>query len=316
MGNYLLRRLVQVVPTIVGISILVFGLMRFLPGDIVSLMVNPDNPMPEDQRETLRRMFGLNEPIYVQYLRWVGGIARGDFGVSLRMSTPVTSLLFQRLGVTVELALLAVAFSALIAVPLGVLAAVRPNGISALSAQVLGLVGLSFPSFWIATMLLLVSSLYFDWQPELIWISPFDDPIANAQQMFLPVLSLSLALIAVVMRMTRSAMLDTLSQDYIRTARAKGHRERIVIWRHAFKNALIPVMTVIGLQIGGLLGGAVVIEQIFGLPGIGWLILNAIYQRDYPVVQGGVLFVAVGFVLINLLVDLLYSYVNPRIRYS
>ncbi|MEA2523310.1 MAG: peptide/nickel transport system permease protein [Thermomicrobiales bacterium] len=316
MGNYLLRRLVQVVPTIVGISILVFGLMRFLPGDIVSLMVNPDNPMPEDQRETLRRMFGLNEPIYVQYLRWVGGIARGDFGVSLRMSTPVTSLLFQRLGVTVELALLAVAFSALIAVPLGVLAAVRPNGISALAAQVLGLVGLSFPSFWIATMLLLVSSLYFDWQPELIWISPFDDPIANAQQMFLPVLSLSLALIAVVMRMTRSAMLDTLSQDYIRTARAKGHRERIVIWRHAFKNALIPVMTVIGLQIGGLLGGAVVIEQIFGLPGIGWLILNAIYQRDYPVVQGGVLFVAVGFVLINLLVDLLYSYVNPRIRYS
>jgi len=316
MGNYLLRRLVLVVPTIFGISVLVFGLMRFLPGDIVSLMVNPDNPMPEDQRETLRRMFGLNEPIYVQYLRWVGGVVQGDFGVSLRMSRPVTTLLFQRLGVTVELAFLSVAFSALIAVPLGVLAAIRPNGLLAMVAQVLGLVGLSFPSFWIATMLLLVSSLYFDWQPELIWVSPFKDPIANAQQMFLPVLSLSLALIAVVMRMTRSAMLDVMSQDYIRTARAKGHREQIVVWRHAFKNALIPVMTVIGLQIAGLLGGAVVIEQIFGLPGIGWLILNAIYQRDYPVVQGGVLFVAVGFVLINLLVDLLYSYVNPRIRYS
>jgi peptide/nickel transport system permease protein len=316
MGNYVLRRLVQVVPTILGISILVFGLMRFLPGDIVTLMINPDNPMPADQRETLRRMFGLNEPIYVQYLRWVGGVARGDFGVSLRMSTPVTTLIIQRLGVTVELAVLAVTFSALIAVPLGVLAAVRPNGILALVAQVLGLVGLSFPSFWIATMLLLVSSLYFDWQPELIWVSPFVDPIANLQQMFLPVLSLSMALIAVVMRMTRSSMLDTLSQDYIRTARAKGNRERIVVWRHAFKNALIPVMTVIGMQIGGLLGGAVVIEQIFGLPGIGWLILNAIYQRDYPVVQGGVLFVALAFVLINLLVDLLYSYVNPRIRYS
>jgi peptide/nickel transport system permease protein len=316
MGNYVLRRLAQVVPTVIGISILVFGLMRFLPGDIVTLMINPENPMPEEQRETLRRMFGLNEPIYVQYLRWAGGIVQGDLGVSLRMSTPVTTLLWQRLGVTVELAILSVAFSSLIAVSLGVLAAIRPNGIPALCAQILGLVGLSFPSFWIATMLLLVSSLYFDWQPDLIWVSPFEDPIANLQQMALPVLSLSLALIAVVMRMTRSSMLDTLSQDYVRTARAKGQRERVVIWRHAFKNALIPVITVIGLQIGGLLGGAVVIEQIFGLPGIGWLILNAIGQRDYPVVQGGVLFVALGFVLINLLVDLLYSYVNPRIRYS
>ena len=316
MGNYLLRRLVQVVPTVVGISILVFGLMRFLPGDIVTLMINPENPMPADQRETLRRMFGLDEPIWVQYLRWAGGILQGDFGVSLRMSTPVTSLLMQRLGVTLELAILSVVFSAVIAVPLGVLAAVRPNGLAALAAQVTGLAGLSFPSFWIATMLLLVTSRYFEWQPELIWVSPFEDPVANIQQMLLPVLSLSLALIAIVMRMTRSSMLDTLSQDYIRTARAKGQRERLVVWRHAFKNALIPIMTVIGLQIGGLLGGAVVIEQIFGLPGIGWLILNAIYQRDYPVVQGGVLFVAVGFVLINLLVDLLYAFANPRIRYS
>ncbi|HEY7030426.1 MAG TPA: ABC transporter permease [Thermomicrobiales bacterium] len=316
MGNYLLRRLAQVVPTIFGISVLVFGLMRLLPGDIVTLMINPDNPMPADQRATLRRMFGLNEPIYIQYLHWAGGIVRGDFGVSLRMATPVTTLLMQRLGVTVELAVLSVAFSAMIAIPLGVLAAVRPDGISALVVQVLGLIGLSFPSFWIATMLLLVSSLYFGWQPALIWVSPFKDPIANLQQMFLPVLSLSLALIAVVMRMTRSSMLDTLSQDYIRTARAKGHRERVVVWRHAFKNALIPIITVIGLQIGGLLGGAVVIEQLFGLPGIGWLILNAIYQRDYPVVQGGVLFVALAYILVNLLVDVIYSYVNPRIRYS
>jgi peptide/nickel transport system permease protein len=316
MSTYLLRRLAQMVPTIFGISILVFGLMRLLPGDIVSLMTNPENPMPESQRETLRRMFGLNEPLYVQYFNWVSGVLRGDFGESLRMSTPVTTLLFQRLGVTLELALLSVVTSAVIAVPLGVLAAMRPNGFTATIVQMLGLVGLSFPSFWVATMLLLVTSLYFKWQPELIWVSPLEDPVANLKQMALPVLSLSLGLIAVVMRMTRSAMLETLSQDYVRTARAKGNRELIVVWRHAFKNALIPIITVIGLQLGGLLGGAVVIEQIFGLPGIGWLILNAIYQRDYPVVQGGVLFIALAFLFINLLVDVLYAIVNPRIRYS
>jgi peptide/nickel transport system permease protein len=183
-------------------------------------------------------------------------------------------------------------------------------------AQFFGLIGLALPSFWIATMLLLVSSLYFHWQPDLIWVSPFRDPVQNLKQMLLPVMSLSLSLVAIVTRMTRSTMLDTLSQDYVRTARAKGLRQRIVVWRHAFKNALIPIVTVIGLQIGGLLGGAVIIEQIFGLPGIGWLILNAITQRDYPVVQGGVLFVALGCILVNLLVDLFYAFVNPRIRYS
>jgi peptide/nickel transport system permease protein len=316
MGPYLLRRLAQIVPTIIGVSILVFGLMRLLPGDIVTLMTDPDNPMGEAQKATLRRMFGLNDPIYIQYLRWAGNVIKGDFGVSLRTSSPVMTQLLQRAGVTVELAVLSVLVSTLIAVPLGVVAAVRPNRFSALLAQILGLIGLSFPSFWVATMLLLVSTLYFKWQPSLIWVSPFKSPLENLQQMMLPVMSLSLALIAVVMRMTRSTMLDTLSQDYVRTARAKGLREGLVVWRHAFKNALIPIVTVIGLQIGGLLGGAVVIEQIFGLPGIGWLILNAIYQRDYPVVQGGVLFVALAFLFVNLLVDIFYAVVNPRIRYS
>jgi peptide/nickel transport system permease protein len=272
--------------------------------------------MGEAQKATLRRMFGLNDPIYIQYLRWAGNVIKGDFGVSLRTSSPVMTQLLQRAGVTVELAVLSVLVSTLIAVPLGVVAAVRPNRFSALLAQILGLIGLSFPSFWVATMLLLVSTLYFKWQPSLIWVSPFKSPLENLQQMMLPVMSLSLALIAVVMRMTRSTMLDTLSQDYVRTARAKGLREGLVVWRHAFKNALIPIVTVIGLQIGGLLGGAVVIEQIFGLPGIGWLILNAIYQRDYPVVQGGVLFVALAFLFVNLLVDIFYAVVNPRIRYS
>jgi peptide/nickel transport system permease protein len=316
MGKYVLRRLALLLPTIFGISVLVFALMRFLPGDVVSGMIGTEIILPPEQRATLYRMFGLDAPIHIQYLRWLGGVARGDFGVSLRTSTPVTTLLLQRLGITAELALLSVCFSALLAIPLGVLAAVRRNGPLDFLTHIVGLVGLSFPSFWLATMLLLIATLRFRWQPQLIWVSPWRDPLANLQQMALPVLSLSVALMAVVMRMTRSSMLEVLGQDYVRTARAKGQRERIVVTRHAFKNAIIPVLTVIGLQIGGLLGGAVVIEQIFGLPGIGWLILNAIYQRDYPVVQGGVLFVALVFVLVNLVVDVLYAYVDPRIRYS
>jgi peptide/nickel transport system permease protein len=318
MGKYVLRRLELLVPTVFGISVLVFALMRFLPGDVVQLMIDKEvlrNTSPE-ARATLYRMFGLDAPLHIQYLRWLGGALRGDFGVSLRTSTPVTEQLLQRAGITGELALLAVCFSTCVAVPLGVLAAVRRNGAIELVTHLVGLVGLSVPNFWLATILLLVSSLYLKWQPQLIWVSPFEHPLANLKQMALPVIALSVGLMAVVMRMTRSSMLEVLGQDYIRTARAKGQRERVVVTRHAFKNAVIPVLTVIGLQLGGLLGGTVIIEQIFGLPGIGWLILNAIYQRDYPVVQGGVFFTALIFVLVNLFVDLLYAYVDPRIRYK
>ncbi len=316
MGKYVLRRLALLIPTIFGISVLVFALKRLLPGDVVDGMISPELVMPADQKETLRRMFGLDAPIHIQYLRWLGGVVQGDFGVSLRMSVPVTTLLLQRVGITAELAVLSVLLSAAVAIPLGVLSAVKRNGFVDYLTNIIGLIGLSFPNFWLATMLLLTATLAFKWQPQLIFVSPFEQPLANLEQMLLPVLSLSLALMAVVMRMTRSAMLEVLRQDYIRTARAKGQRERLVVARHALKNAFIPVITVIGLQMGGLLGGAVVIEQIFGLPGIGWLILNAIYQRDYPVVQGGVFFVAVVFVLINLIVDLIYAYVDPRIRYT
>jgi peptide/nickel transport system permease protein len=316
MTTYVLRRLALLVPTIFGISIMVFGLMRFLPGDVVDGMISPEVIMAQDQKESLRRLFGLDAPIHIQYLRWLSGVVQGDFGTSLRSSVPVTELFWQRIGITAELALLAVLFSSLIAIPLGILSAVKRNGAWDYLTNSLGLIGLSFPNFWLATMLLLIVTLVFRWQPSLVWVSPFENLGANLQQMLLPVISLSLALMAVVMRMTRSAMLEVLRQDYIRTARAKGQREVAVVARHALKNAFIPVLTVIGLQIGGLLGGAVVIEQIFGLPGVGWMILNGIYQRDYPVVQGGVFFVALVFVVINLVVDLLYAYVDPRIRYS
>ena len=290
--------------------------MRFLPGDVVQVMLGTEAQLGPEQRETLYRLLGLDAPVYVQYLRWLGAALTGDLGVSLRTAEPVARLIGQRLPVTLELACLATALAWLVAVPLGTLAALRRNrGWDGL-AHLVGLVGLSVPNFWLATMLLLVTSLYLRWQPLGEWMSPFVRPLVNLEQMLLPVLSLAAALVAVVMRMTRSSMLEVLGQDYIRTARAKGVDETRVVTRHAFTNAAIPVVTVMGLQVGYLLGGAVVVESIFGLPGLGWVILQGIYQRDYPVVQGAVLFVAVVFVLVNLAVDLGYAWLDPRIRYE
>jgi peptide/nickel transport system permease protein len=290
--------------------------MRFLPGDVVQVMLGTEAQLGPEQRETLYRLLGLDAPVHVQYLRWLGAALTGDLGVSLRTAEPVARLIGQRLPVTLELACLATALAWLVAVPLGTLAALRRNrGWDGL-AHLVGLVGLSVPNFWLATMLLLVTSLYLRWQPLGEWASPFVRPLVNLEQMLLPVLSLAAALVAVVMRMTRSSMLEVLGQDYIRTARAKGVDETRVVTRHAFTNAAIPVVTVMGLQVGYLLGGAVVVESIFGLPGLGWVILQGIYQRDYPVVQGAVLFVAVVFVLVNLAVDLGYAWLDPRIRYE
>jgi peptide/nickel transport system permease protein len=316
MGKYLLRRLILLVPTLLGISALVLVLMRSLPGNAVDVMIGTEVTLGPEQRQSLLRLFGLDQPIYLHYLRWLGEVLRGNLGVSLRTSEPMTRVLVQRLPITAELAVLSVCLSWVLAIPLGVVSAVRRGGALDFVSHIVGLLGLSVPNFWLATMLLLVTSLYLNWQPALIWVSPFKDLTANLQQMLLPVLSLSAVLIAVVMRMMRSSMLEVLGQDYVRTARSKGLRERIVLVRHAFKNAAIPVITVQGIQVGYLLGGAVVVEQIFGMPGIGWLILNGIYQRDYPVVQAGVLFVAVAFVAVNLLVDLVYAYLDPRIRYD
>jgi peptide/nickel transport system permease protein len=313
---FLLHRLGLLVPTLFGISLLVFALMRFLPGDVVQVMIGAEAQFGPEQRATLYRLVGLDAPLHVQYVRWLGDLARGDLGVSLRTAEPVARVIAHRLPVTLELGLLAALLSWCVAVPLGVVAAVRRQGILDVVAHVVGLVGLSVPNFWLATMLLLVSSLHLRWQPAGEWQSPLVHPVANAEQMLLPVLSLSAALVAVVMRMTRSSMLEVLGQDYVRTARAKGLAERRVLTRHAFKNAAIPVVTVMGVQVGYLFGGAVVIELIFGLPGIGWMILNGIHQRDYPLVQGGVLFVAVAFILVNLVVDVLYAWLDPRIRYE
>jgi peptide/nickel transport system permease protein len=314
-GAYVLRRLLLVVPTLLGASVLVFALMRLIPGDVVDVMLGSDVVMNPAERAILRAMFGVDQPLHIQYLRWFGSVLQGHFGTSLRTTQPVLDMILQRVGITVELALLSVVVSAVIAIPLGMMAAIRRNGATDLAAHTVTLLGLSMPYFWVASLLLLVSSAILQWSPSLIWVSPFERPLTNLSQIVLPVLSLSAGLMAIVMRMSRSAMLEVLDQDYIRTARAKGVRERGVMVRHALRNAAIPIITVIGLQTGYLLGGAVVIEQIFGLPGIGLMILDGIYQRDYPVVQGAVLFVAVVFVVVNLLVDLTYAFLDPRIRY-
>ena len=316
MNRYILRRLVQLVPTLLGISLLVFGLMRLLPGDVVRVLVGPELNITAEQRATLERMLRLDAPLYIQYLRWLGAVLQGDFGVSLRSGQPVLAIIGQRFPITLELSVLSLLVSWLIAMPLGIWAALRRRGTAEFTSQVVGLLGLSLPNFWLATMLLLGTSLLLRWQPSPLWVSLFKDPATNLQMMILPVISLSAALVAAIMRMVRSSMLEVLGQDYIRTAQAKGLRGRLILLRHALKNALIPVVTVMGVQLGLLLGGAVVVEQIYGLPGIGWMILNGIYQRDYTLVQGGVLFVAVTFVLINLLVDVLYAYIDPRIRYE
>ncbi len=315
MSRYILNRLAWCIPVLFGSSVLIFVMVRFIPGDIVDIIMGTEGSATPEVRATIRRMFGLDQPIYVQYFVWLGAVLRGDLGSSLRTSEPVAGILLSRLPVTIELAILSVLMSVVLAVPLGVLAAVKRGGPIELLSRLVGLIGLSLPNFWLATMMILIASLWFGWLPSLIYISPFVDPVENVKQLLMPAFSLALALMAIVLRMTRSAMLEVLGQDYIRTAWAKGLGERIVILRHALRNALLPVVTVVGLQLGFLLGGAVLTETVFSWPGIGTWLLGGILARDYPVVQGGVIVVALVFVLVNLVVDLSYAWLDPRIKY-
>jgi peptide/nickel transport system permease protein len=312
---YLLSRIRWTVLVLLGVSVLIFGLVRLLPGDIATIIAGTEGQLSPAQRQALLRDFGLDRPLPAQYALWVWNLMQGNFGYSFRTSQPVGSILLERLPLTVELAFLGVLGSALIGLPIGLFASVVRSARLRIFAQIVGLLGLSIPNFWLAVVLMLVASYAFGWLPPLIFVKPWEDPWVNLQQMVLPVLSLSLGLAAVVLRMTRSSMLEVLGEDYVKVARAKGVSERVLIARHALRNALIPVVTVLGLQLGYLLGGVVIIEQVFGLPGLGWTLLNGVYQRDYPVVQATVLLFAGIFVLTNLMVDLLYTYIDPRIRY-
>jgi peptide/nickel transport system permease protein len=314
--RYLARRAVWTVLALLGVSVLIFFLVRLLPGNIVDIIAGTEGQLSKAQRAAVLREFGLDRPLVVQYFLWLGNMLHGNFGWSFRTGQPVAALIASRLPITIELALLAVLSVALVAVPFGVAASVSRSVRVRTLVQIIGVLGLSLPNFWIAILLIIGASSLFGWLPALIYVPPWADPWVNLQQMFLPVLSLGLGLSAVVMRMTRSSMLEVLGLDFIRVARAKGLATRAVLLRHALRNALIPIVTVLGLQMGFLLGGVVITEQIFGLPGLGWTLLNGVYQRDYPLVQGTVMVFAVTFVLINLFVDLLYTYLDPRIRYE
>ncbi len=267
-------------------------------------------------RDALRHRLGLDQPIHLQYVTWLGDVAKGDFGYSFRGRKPVGEDLLRRLPVTVELALLSIVIGVVVAVPLGVISALKQNTQTDFWVRVVSLIGVSMPSFWMAVLLLLLTSVVLKMRIPIMWANPLQDPVSNLQIMLLPALAVSANLMGSIARYTRSGMLEVMRQDYVRTARAKGLKERGVVFRHALKNAFVPVVTVIGLQLGALLGGTVIIEQIFGLPGIGWLMIQAISQRDYPVVQSTVLFIAAVSITVNLLVDVMYVYLDPRIRYS
>jgi peptide/nickel transport system permease protein len=316
MRRYLLIRVASLIPTLFGVSIAVFLLIRLIPGTVVEQMIGTEGLYSEETMRALRAFFGLDAPLHVQYARWLGGVLRGDLGTSWRTGLPVSEMILSRLQVTVELTLGAMLVAVAVGVPLGMVSARRENTGLDHVVRVASLFSLSIPVFWQATMLILAVSLWLDWAPAVDFVPPWRDPGRNLAIIALPSLALGTAVAAVFMRMTRSSLLEVMRQDYVRTARAKGLPERGVLWGHALKNSLIPLITVVGVQVGYLLGGVVVTEEVFTLPGVGRLLLWAVFQRDYPLVQGTILFVAALFMLSNLVVDVVYAYVDPRIRYG
>jgi peptide/nickel transport system permease protein len=314
MRQYILRRLAYLIPVLIGISIAVFLLLRVAPGDVCELIQGQG--ATEETLARCRQRLGLDKPEIVQYFEWAGGALRFDLGHSFFAGRPVIDEIVDRLPVTVELLVVTVLFTVAIGIPIGVISAVYQNSPLDYVARVVSIFGLSIPAFWLATLVILLPSLWWSYSPPIGHVSFFEDPWDNLRQFVPPALILAIASSAVLMRLTRSTLLEVLRNDYIRTARSKGLRERVVIGRHALKNALIPVVTVVGLQLAALLGGAVIIEMVFALPGLGLLTLEAIFRRDYPLVQAVSLYIAMVFVLINLAVDLAYAWLDPRIRYG
>lgn len=310
MFSYLVQRVGVSLLVLIGLSVLAFGVVRLVPGDTVTAMLGMN--YDEQQATMLRERLGLDEPLPMQYVIWIGNVLQGDLGTSAA-GLPVTRELASAIPVTLQLASMAFVFAIVVGVPLGVLAATRPGGPSDAGVSLVSLLGLSIPGFWLGTLLILILAVYAGWFPSGRWISPTQDLGANLQHMVLPTIALGLAVAAVITRMTRSSMLEVLGEDFVRTARAKGLNPQRVMWKHAFRNGVIPVLTIAGLQFGYLLGGSIVIEEVFSLHGVGALVLDAIGNRDYPVIQAVVLLIGAVFIVVNLLVDLLTAWADPRI---
>ena len=314
--NYVAQRLLTFPLILLGVSVLVFFSIRLIPGDAITAMLGTEaGLLTPVQRASLAAYFGIDQPIHTQYWRWLTGLFQGDLGISVTYGKPVLTVIIERFPLTLELALLAMVIALGIGVPSGVLAATRNERPSDLIVRILAMLGQSTPSFVVGLVIIYVLSVYFGVVPAMGTFTPLHvDPLANLAQLIFPAITLGFAFAASVTRISRSAMLDVLSDDYVRTARSKGASARSVIWHHALPNALIPVVTLSGVEFGYLLGGAVIVEQIFALPGLGRLTLDAISQRDYALVEGAVLFVAFNFLVVNLLVDLAYVALDPRIR--
>lgn len=312
MPVYIGKRLLVAIPTLLIISIFVFSLQKLLPGDPVLAMAGEERDPATI--EFLREKYRLNDPVPLQYINWLGGVVTGDFGISLRSNQPVLELIGQKLPVTIQLAVMAMFFAMVIGIPIGILAAVKKNTWIDYTANIVALSGLSIPNFWLGIMLILLVSVKLGWLPASGYELIFVDPVRSIETMIMPAFVLGNALAATLMRHTRSAMVAVLSSDYIRTARAKGLSPREIVLSHSFRNALLPVITLLALLFGELLAGAVLTEQIFTIPGFGKMTVDAVFTRDYAVVQGIVLCTAVGFILMNLLADIAYVLLNPRLR--
>lgn len=321
MTRYVISRLAFVLPVVFIVSIIVFTLIRVVPGDVVDLMLENlatggERGAEGAARERLRQQLGLDKPIPLQFVSYLGDLARGDLGTSVWTGRPVRADVLKSMPVSVELTVLAMVIALVISLPLGTLSAIRQDSWLDNVARVVSIVGLSLPTFWTGTLLVVFLALWWGYSVPLEYSSPLKDPWANFQKMIFPAIVLGIVLAGSVARMVRSSLLEVLRQDYIRTAAAKGLRERSVVVRHALKNAMIPVITIMGLQFGALLGGTVIVETIFTLPGMGQLTVTAIQRRDYPVLQGTVLIFATILLLMNLVVDLTYSWLDPRIKYA
>ncbi len=316
MKTYLVQRLAVALLTLFGMSVVIFVLLRLAPGDIVDILFSTAGYVDPDARRAIMQELGIDRPIVVQYRDWIWQILHGDLGKSYRYELPAWDLIRPLLPVTLELALLSIVVAVLLGVPTGVVSAVRQDSALDYVLRVVSLAGLSMPSFWLGMVIILGLVAWFGWIPPMTYVPPTQDLGLNAVQFLLPALAVGYRSSALIMRITRSSVLEVLREDYIRTARAKGQRPRAVVWRHAFRNAMLPVVTVIGIEFAFLIGGLIVTETVFNLPGVARFLVEAILWRDYPMVQNLVMFIAIVVILSNLAVDMLYGLLDPRVRYG
>ncbi len=316
MLQYTVRRLADLVFVLFGVSVLIFLMVRFIPGDAVAIMLGANTDITPDRVENLRRQLGLHLPVHQQYWQWFTGVLRGDLGNSIWTGRPVLEEITARIPATLQITGMSLLLAIVLALPLGVVAARARGTWGDLVVRVLAIAGLTLPSFWVGVLLLYFFSVYLPRWPSIGYVPFAQDPLGNLARLMLPVIAVSLPMVAGLTRILRSSLLEVLSSDYVRTARSKGVSNRAVLYKHALRNALIPVITVIGVNVGYLLSGVVVIEQVFAIPGVGRLVIGAINERNYPLVQGVVLVVTAVFVFVNLLVDLAYGWIDPRVEYS